>query len=285
MRISSDNLETFLREIGVMGGGTIRLLPLVSVSEPKGTRYVWWADASEEKKETFSQEVFKKFFQSLSAKFKGKNVYILDPSNASFRMGVPAAYRSEGLRREDQILLAQYLKADVVLSGKLDIVKSDGAAAKINYDLQMWQSKAGRGLSEGLRSEPAGSEQPKALLAAVDQANEKVLSEFAAKLQEAIMTGSLNLNVIRIAVEGGLPYKNQVEFKKQLEAIREIKLLRERLFESSRVTFEAETNTTGAELAKSIQKAKFPLYKVEVEGVQDNSLVLSVKALAPSSAQ
>ena len=27
MRISSDNLETFLREIGVMGGGTIRLLP------------------------------------------------------------------------------------------------------------------------------------------------------------------------------------------------------------------------------------------------------------------
>lgn len=285
MRISSDNLETLLREIGVMGGGTIRLLPLVSLSEPKGTRYVWWADASEEKKETFAQEAFKKFFQSLLAKFKGKNVYVLDPTNASFRMGVPAAYRNEGLGREDQMLLAQYLKADVVLSGKLDIVKTDGAAAKINYDLQMWQGKAGRGLSESQRSEPAASEQPKALLMALDQANDKVLAEFASKLQEAIMAGSLNLNVIRITVEGNLPYKNQVEFKKQLETLREIKILRERLFESSKVTFEAETNTTGTELAKSVQKGKFPLYRVDVEGAQDNSLVLAVKALAPSSAQ
>lgn len=289
MRISTDNLETLLREMGTLGSGTIRLLPLVSVSEPRGTRYVWWADAVAEKgsdkSETFAQEAFKKFFASLNAKFKGKNVYVLDPLSASFRMGVPAAYRNEGLRREDQILLAQYLKADVVLSGKLEIVKTDGAAAKINYDLQMWQSKAGRGLSESQRSEPATSEQPKALLTALDQANDRVLAEFAAKLQEAIMAGSLNLNVIRIAVDGNMPYKNQIEFKKQLETIREIKILRDRLFEPTRVTFEAETNTSGTELAKTVQRTKFPQYKVDVEGAQDNSLVLSVKALAPSSAQ
>ncbi len=289
MRISTDNLEALLREIGALGTGTVRLLPLVSVSEPRGTRYVWWADVSEEKsaekKETFAQEAFKKVFQSISTKFKGKNVYVLDPSSPSFRMGIPAAYRSEGLRREDMILLAQYLKADVVLSGKIDIVRLDGAASKINYDLQLWQGKAGRGLSETTRSEAAAGDQPKALLAALDQANERILSEFAAKLNDTIMAGSLNLNVIRIAVEGQLAYKNQVEFKKQLESLREIKTLRERLFEPSRVTFEAETNTTGEELAKSVQKARFPQYKVDVEGVQDNSLVLAVKALSPSSAQ
>jgi|GEM_PF-3100295 len=285
MRISSDNLESLLREMGALGTGTIRLLPLVVVSEPRGTRYVWWADASEEKTETVAQEAFKKFYQSLAAKFKGKNVYVLDPTNASFRMGVPSAYRSEGLRREDQILLAQYLKADVVLSGKVDIVKAEGAATKINYDLQMWQGKAGRGLSEVQRSEAAGGDQPKALLASLEQANDRILPEFASKLHEAIMAGSLNLNVIRITVEGQLPYKNQVEFKKQLETLREIKILRERLFEPSRVTFEAETNTTGGELAKSVQKAKFPQYRVDVEGSQDHSLVLSVKALSPSSAQ
>ena len=285
MRISSDNLEALLREIGALGMGTVRLLPLISVSEPRGTRYVWWADISEERKETFAQEAFKKVFQSVASKFKGKNVYVLDPSSPSFRMGVPAAYRSEGLGREDQILLAQYLKADVVLSGKIDIVRLDGAASKINYDLQMWQAKAGRGLSETSRAEPAAGDQPKALLAALDQANDRILSEFASKLHETIMAGSLNLNVIRISVEGQLPYKNQIEFKKQLESLREIKTLRDRLFEASRVTFEAETSTTIEELAKSIQKARFPQYKVDVEGAQDNSLVLSVKALSPSSAQ
>lgn len=285
MRISTDNLETLLREAGVMGSGTVRLLPLVAVSDAKGTRYVWWADTGEDKNESFSQEIFKKFFQTLSAKLKGKNVYILDPLNASFRMGVPSAYRSEGLRREDQILLAQYLKADVVLSGRLDVVKADGSVTKINHDLQMWQAKAGRGLSEVQRSEPAAGDQPKTILASLDQANDRVLGELTSKLHEAMLAGSLNLNVVRITVEGNLPYKNQVEFKKQLEALRDIKMLRERLFEASRVTFEAETNSTGSDLAKSVAKTNFPQYKVSVEGAQDNSLVLAVKALNPSSAQ
>ncbi len=236
MRISTDNLENLLREIGVMGSGTVRLLPLVAISEPKGTRYVWWADVGDGKTENFSQEIFKRFFTSLTSKLKGKNVYILDPSNASFRMGVPANYRSEGLKREDMILLAQYMKADVVLSGRVDLVKAEAAGTKINYDLQMWQAKAGRGLSEAQRSEATTGDQPKVLLANMEQANDRVLSEFTNKLVEAMMAGSLNLNVVRITVEGQLPYRNQVEFKKMLEGVREIKMLRERLFESSRVT-------------------------------------------------
>lgn len=285
MRISTDHLETLLREAGVMGTGTVRLLPLVSVSEPKGSRYVWWADTGEDKNETFSQEIFKKFFQTLAAKLKGKNVYILDPTNVSFRMSVPAAYRSEGLRREDQILLAQYLKADVVLSGRLDVTKAEGSVTKISQDLQMWQAKSGRGLSEAQRSENSAGDQPKTVIASLDQANDRLLGEFAQKLHEAMLAGSLNLNLVRITVEGQLPYKNQVEFKKQLESVREIKVLRERLFEPSRVTFEAETNATGGVLAKSLAKASFPQYRVSIEGSQDNSLVLSVKALNPSSAQ
>jgi len=285
LRLSPDHLEMLLREVGAMGAETVRLLPLVAVSEARGSRYVWWADTSEEKTNSLSQDLFKKFFQQMNTRFKSKNIYVLDPTSASFRMGVPAAYRSEGLRREDQILLAQYLKADVVLSGRVDVSKTEGQAPRINYDLQMWQAKAGRSLSESQRSDAAPGEAPKILLAAMEQSNDKVLAELASKLQEAIAAGLLNLNVVRISVEGNLPYKQQMEFKKQLESMREIKLLRERLFEPSRVTFEAETNTTGTELAKSLQKARFQRYRVEVDGVQDNSLVLSVKALSPSSAQ
>jgi hypothetical protein len=279
MRLSPDNLENLLREIGALGNQTVRLLPLVAVSESSGTRYIWWADTSEAKKDTFSQEIFKKFFQQLNGRFKGKNVYVLDPTNTSFRMGVPAAYRSEGLRREDQILLAQYLKADVVLSGRLDLTKVDGRAIRLNYDLQLWQAKAGRGLSETQRSDPAPSEAPKVLMTALEQSNERVISEFAGKLQEAMASGSLNLNVVRIAVEGPLAYSQQIAFKKQLGSLREIKLLRERLFEPSRITFEAETNSSAGDLAKTMTKSRFRDFKVDVESLQDDSLVLSVKPL------
>lgn len=285
MRISADNLETLLREAGALGNQSVRLLPLVAVSEPQGTRYVWWADASESKKTTLAQDIFKKFFQQVNARFKSKNVYVLDPTNASFRMGVPSSYRSEGLSREDVILLAQYLKADVVLSGRVDVVRAEGSGPRLNYDLQLWQAKVGRGLTETQRSEPAPSEVPKVLLSALDQNNERILTEFAQKLQEAIMAGSLNLNTVRIAVEGPLAYKQQADFKRQLSSVREIKLLRERLFEVSRVTFEAETAVKAAELAQSLKRAQFPQFKMDVESVRDDSLVLSVTPLSPPNAQ
>jgi hypothetical protein len=279
MRLSMDNLETLLREYGLMGSGTVRLLPLVLVSEPRGSRYVWWADLSDEKKQTAAQELFKKFIQQLSAHFKGKNVYVLDPSTASFRMNVPSAYRSEGLRREDQILLAQYLKADAVISGRLEITKGEGSGARLNYDMQLWQTKAGRGLSEAQRSDIAYNDAPKALMASMEQSNDKVISELADKLNEAMATGSLNLNVVRLMIEGPLNYKQQVEFKKELSSLRDIKLLRERLFEPSRVIYEAETSLTGTDLGQALKKTKFSRFRVEVSGTQDDSLALAVKAL------
>jgi hypothetical protein len=279
MRLSIDNLETLLRELGLMGSGTVRLLPLVLISEPRGSRYAWWADFNDEKKPTEAQELFKKFIQQLSARFKGKNVYVLDPSTASFRMNVPSAYRSEGLRREDQILLAQYLKADAVISGRLEISKGEGSGARLNYDMQLWQTKAGRGLSEAQRSDIAYNDAPKALMASMEQSNDKVISEFADKLNEAMATGSLNLNIVRLMVEGSLSYKQQVEFKKELSSLRDIKFLRERLFEPSRVVYEAETGLTGTDLGQALKKARFPQFRVDVSGAQDDSLALAVKAL------
>lgn len=279
MRLSPDSLETLLREMGLMGTGTVRLLPLVLITEPKGTRYAWWADLSEDKTQTAAQEIFKKFFQQLSGHFKGKNVYILDPTTASFRMNVPSTYRSEGLRREDQILLAQYLKADVVISGRIEGVKSEGSGAKLNYDLQLWQTKAGRGLSEAQRSELVPNDAPKALLASMEQANDKVIGELAGKLNEAMATGSLNLNVVRLKVEGNLSYKQQLDFKKELSSLRDIKVLRERMFEPSRVTYEAETGLSGTDLGLALRKTNFQRFRVDVGTAQDDSLALSVKAL------
>lgn len=279
MRLSADNLESLLRELGLMGSGTVRLLPLVLMTEPKGSRYAWWADMSDDKAQTLAQEMFKKFFQQLNQQLKGKNIYVLDPTSASFRMNVPSAYRSEGLKREDQISLAQYLKADVVMSGRVEVLKGEGSGIKLNYDLQLWQTKAGRGLSEVIRSESGASDAPKAILSSFEPANDRAISELSTKLVEAMSTGSLNLNVVRISVEGNLGFKQQTEFKKELGALRDIKMLRERMFEPSRVVYEAETGLTGADLGKAMQKTKFQQFRVEVSGSQDDSLVLSVKAL------
>jgi hypothetical protein len=284
MRLSPDHLETVLREAGIYGGETVRLLPLVQVLESQGSRYVWWADMGDGKTVTQSQAYFKKLFQQLNAQFKGKNVNVLDPTNNSFRMSIPSSYRLESLRKEDQILMGQYLNADVVLSGRVQVVRprADSPEHKVEYILALWQTKTGRNLAEVSALETVGSDNPKAIQAVMDEAQPKMLAGMAAKLQAAMSSGHLNLSVVKIAVEGNLNPRQMIEFKKQLGSVREIRMLRERLLESSRTTFEGETSVGGAELAKAIQKTKFQQFSVSASSGPDDRLVLVVR---PTSAQ
>lgn len=284
MRLSPDNLETILREEGLMNSGGVKVLPLVEFVDPQGVHYAWWADMGELNKGSTLTEMFKKFSTGLASKFKGRNIYVFDPMVASFRMSVPGSYRSTTLKREDQLLFAQYLKADVVVSGRVYITGT-APDMKLVYDLQMWQAKSGRGMAEEQRVAGLNSLNPKVVQAAVEQTDGKVFGDLLGKLTEALASGDLNLNVIRLAVNGNLTYRQEADLKRLLEQVREIKVLKERLFQPSRVVFEAEVAVPGTELAKTLQKTKFPQYAMQIESAQDDSLALDVKALSPSSAQ
>jgi hypothetical protein len=280
MRLSPDALEALLRESGVFAGGSVRLLPLISVSDGRGGHYAWWTGEDDDKNSSLAREYFKKIFQHLNAHFKGKSVYVLDPSSASFRMSVPSSYRMENLRREDQSLLAEYLKADVVLSGRIDLVRprSDSPEQRLSYGLRLWQVKNGRAVADANQSEKAASDAPKLISSLLDQTDKKVFADLAGKLGEAIASGSLNLAVLRLAVEGDLTFQQQADLKRQIGDIREIRGVRERLFEPSRVTFEVETQVSATDLAKAVQRTRFNGFRVGVAGVQDDSLVLSARA-------
>lgn len=286
LRVSVDNLEALLREEGLMSDGTVKVLPLIEVTAPGG-RYQWWTGANEDEKTAVAQDLFKRFLGRVAARFKSKNVYVLDPTVASFRLGVPANYRSEALKRDEQMLFAQYLKADVLLTGRVMAgrVVQDPSQMKLFYELQMWQAKTGRLLGEVQRVEPLASDAPKIIQATLEQTEGKVLDALSAKLGEMLATGSLNVNVVKVQVNGNMTYRQQSEFKRLLGQVREIKVLRERFFAPSRVVFEAETSMNGTDLAKVIQKARFPLYTVAVDGAQDDSLALNVRALSSASAQ
>lgn len=279
MRLSPDALESVLRDAGLMGGETVRVLPLVQFQDSGGTRYIWWADMSDGKATSGAQGYFKNFFKQLNAHFKGKNIFVLDPTSASFRMGLPASYRVEYLRKEDQMLFGQYLKADVVLSGRVEVSKprADSAEQKIDVQLQLWQTKTGRTLAEVSRAETVSSDGIKAAQQTLEKVQPQAFAELSKKLNEAVDGGNLNLSVVKISVEGSLSQRQLTEFKKLLRSVREIRSLTERLIEPSRTTFEGESTVTGSELARVLERSRFPQFKVDVSSSQDDRLVLVVK--------
>lgn len=284
MRVAPDNVEALLRDMGLFAGGTVRVLPLISVTEGRGSHYVWWAETGEERGGSLAQDYFKKMLAHLNAQFKGKSIYVLDPQSASFRMSVPSAYRTENLRREDQALLGQYLKADVILSGRMDVqkVRSDAAEQRLSYNLQLWQAKNGRTVHELARTETAANDQPKLIQALLDQTDKKVFGELAGRLADAVSGGQLNLSIVRLTAVGNLNFKHQNDLRRQLSELREVRAVKERLFEPSRVTYEIETAVSGAELGRAIQRQKFAGFVINIDSVQDNGLVLSVR---PTSVQ
>ncbi len=284
LRISPDSLESILREVGALTFGSVRLLPLIQVVESKNSKYSWWAATGEEAP-SLAQEYFESLLKPLISQFKGKNIFVLDPTPATIRMSIPANYRLEGLRREDQILLGQYLKADVVISGKVGVtqLRPESRETRVDYVFQLWQSKTGRSIAEVSRYEDVPDNTAKVVSAAIQETVARVFSELSEKLSETMKSGTLNLNVVRLQVKGDLNYRQQSDFKRLLANVRDIRVLKERSFEPSRVTFEAETSSTGHDLAKLLKKSSFPRFKVEIDNTEDETLVLSVRSL--SSAQ
>ena len=279
LRVSPDDLEKYLRELGVFAGGTVRVLPLITVSESRGSRYSWWAGATDESG-ALAQEYFKKVYPQLNSLFKAKSIFVFDPTATSFRMGVPASYRSEVLRREDQALLGQYLKADVILSGSIDVVRtrSDSPEHNVNYSLQLWQARSGRTLADITKTESVANDTPKVVTAVLEQADKKIFTELAGKLAEVAAGGNLNLTTLRISVLGSLNYRQASEFRRQLSELRDIRSLKERLTATSQTVFEAETPVSAGELAKTVQKTRFNGFNVSVDSSRDDSLVLGVRA-------
>lgn len=286
LRLSQANLEAVLRESGALSAsteGSVRVLPLVTFSDASGVNYNWWIDGGEgSAPTTTAQDVFKQFQAQLASQLKGKSIFVFDPSQASFRLSVPGSLRSEILRREDQSALAQYFKADVVLSGSVRVsrVRPDSPQPRIEFDLQMWQARTGRNLSDVQKTvDLVAVDSGKVLLQLLEEPGRLVVDEMGRRIVEAVTSGALNLSVVRLAVNGTLNYQQMEDFKKTLlDQTRELRGLKDRLFEPARVTFEVDSQVPATDLAKVLAKYRHPNFQVEVREAGLENVALWVKA-------
>ena len=280
LRISPDALETLLREFGLYDGASVRVLPLIAVTEAHGTRYAWWSEAMAGQPNGLAQDYFRRVIQQLNLVTKGKSVYVMDPLNPSLRAGIPASYRTETLRHDDQLLLARYLKADVVLTGRVDVNKTT-AGPRLDLAFELWQARSGRTIGEAARADQLTTDAVKVVNPALDQSAKRAFADLTTKLIDAAAGGALNLNTLRLGLAGNLSYRQQTELKKQLGEVREVRALRDRLFEPGRVTYEVDTPLAPAELARVIARAAPKGFVITAGETGAEGLVLNVRPVSP----
>jgi hypothetical protein len=119
----------------------------------------------------------------------------------------------------------------------------------------------------------------KATLQQTEATNTKIIGELAQRVSETISSGALNLSIVRITVSGPLSYAQLEMFKKSLlDQTRELKTLKDRLFEPGRVSFEADSQLPASDLAKVLAKYKNSQFDVDVRDVGSQTVNLSVRA-------
>lgn len=265
MRVSLKNLKSLLLEKGLMYQmeGQPKVLPLVVYTDKvESLKQMWWAETSG-KESAFATEQTKNFHNSLQEQFSDLGFYTYRPSQWGVINLLPDVLRVERPRTEDLILIGEFMDADIVIKGQLDIDNKKGLddIFVITMKFVALQSENGRIVGEVTRTfetEPGSHHLvvQKKLIEAVPQVN-KDLGE---QIRIAWQKGTFGAELIQLKISGDLSFEKYKDLKSKLSSLKQVKSLKERLFEPNSVEFEVDVSVG--------TKSFYETLKKEAEGLQ-----------------
>lgn len=284
LKLSLKNLRDILLQEGLLYQmeGPPKVLPVVRVIDRvNATAFSWWAEKPS-RGNAYVRSALNSFQTDLKEELMKIGFYGMYPTKGNFGGSVPEAYRVQSPQKGDLLFIGEFFKSSVVLKG--DIVfrgkPNEEGTYLLDFRLRAMQTQNGRVMAEVMRVFETDNGNYKSVsVKKFKEVSQKVAKDLAIQLSDAWKKGTFGANLLRLVVNSKMPPKDIENFKRAVVLqIRDIKALRERMLESHRVTFEMDASAPSTQLAHSLRTAKFPRYKVEVEDVNRDSVVLDVAA-------
>lgn len=284
LKLSLKNLRDILLQEGLLYQleGPPKVLPVVRVIDRvNASAFSWWAE-SPSRSNAFVRSALNSFQTDLKEEFMKIGFYGMYPTKGNFGGSVPEAYRVQSPQKGDLLFIGEFFKSSVVLKG--DIVfrgkPNEEGTYLLDFRLRAMQTQNGRVMAEVMRVfETDNGNYKSVAVKKFKEVSQKVANDLSIQLSDAWKKGTFGANLLRLVVNSKMPPGEIEKFKRAVVLqVRDIKALRERVMETRRVTFEMDASAPSQQLAQSLRKAKFPQYKVEVEDVNRDSVVLNVAA-------
>lgn len=281
LKLSLKNLESLLLEEGLLykTEGPPRVLPFVTFADrTHGQTFVWWQEKSNPS--TVLTDVASTFFRKLKDSLSKTGFYCMDPMKAPVAMGWPPFLRLESMGFEESQIAAELMSAQMIIRGQMVIdsskVRSD--AFRLDWKLTALQAGNGRVIGEVIRSyETESGNFNHVVTKKVAEVTEKMAADLSTQLSEAWKSGTFGSNLIRLSVRGPLDYSQLQALKKVIqEQVKEVRTLKERLFEPGQIVFEVDATTNSQGLVQAFQNKKFAQFKVEVQDMANQGILLKV---------
>lgn len=284
MRVSTASLRKMVLEAGLLSDaeGPASILPLVGFTDRRtGSSLRWWLGEGRGDRSTLLSQVNRSFSDIFQAEFSRQGFHLIKPAGMQ-TSPLPEALRMERPSGQDLHLISRYFKSSLAMKGDIRFRASREVpdAALCTVKLQVVQGASGRSVAEVTRAfEVSNGQSDSALKEKLESEMPEMAKDLAVQVLDAWQRGTLNANLIRLAVRGTLSPQQIEAFKTSLlRSVREVKSVKERLFEAGQIHFEVDYTGEDDQLASRLKNLQMPKFATALAGNTEKGLVLDVTA-------
>ncbi|MEZ4872567.1 MAG: hypothetical protein R2827_10090 [Bdellovibrionales bacterium] len=282
LEVALDNLKQILLANGLLYEmeTSSKVLPFISWNDKVSSEAFSWWTTPLASANPMGVEVIKKMHSSLQKELATKGFYGSLPMESNFQMLIPPGFSNERLNNSDMLFLGEYFSAPIVLKGEVTALNqgSFGSNYLLKVKIVAYQSLNGRVIGEVSRQFPTDNGNFNLV---VNKKWSEVVDGVAGDLSSQIFNswqkGTFGSSLIRITLQGDLPYQQMANIKEKLQRVGDIRAIRERLFEPGAVTFEVDTSQESKKLAQIIQSINLAPVVLKIDEVSASQVLFDVK--------
>ncbi len=273
LKVSLGSLRKMVIDTGLLTDADtpVTIIPMIGFTDRmKGVSYRWWMGDSRDDARKSVVEWARIVQLGLHKELMNQGFHLQLPLEGTVSNALPTPFRVDRATGQDLKQLGEYLGVSMALRGDVRVRDSRESVGgwQIQVRLEVVPVQGGRTVAEISRTfdtDPGPAD------IAVRKRLEKEIGEMSKDLStqvfEAWTRGTLAATTVKLAVRGTLSPKQLGDFRTQISrALRDIKAIRERVFEPGRVVFEVD-------YAASPEDFRDKLKNVELPGFQDKYVV------------
>jgi hypothetical protein len=282
LKVSMPSLRRLMLESGLMNeaGSPLSMIPVVSfIDRRKGQSVRWWLGETADPNARDVVDTNREVLRAMNVAFAKKGFWLAKPSEGT-EATAPEQARTEKPQGDALVALAKQFSAVLAVRGDVRIsdTREDGEGVTGSIKLEVVHPASGRvvaDVSKSFSTMTAGKEMKTALLKSVVDASE----DLARQVSDTWQRGTLNANSLRLAVRGDLNPKQLNAFKTALTTkVREVRNLRDRVFERGMVVMDVDFSGSPAPFASRLKALSLPGFTVRAAESSNDTVILDVQA-------
>lgn len=288
LKLSASSLRKMIINAGLLNDaeGPAALLPLIAfVDRKSGALLRWWQGEPKDDSHKFLSQLSSELHSRLQTEFSRQGFHLIKPLGLRVSP-LPEALRSDRLSGADVSFVSDYFGAPMVLRGDVRFreMRNGGARSaavgQIALKLEVLQVSTGRVVAEVSRQFDAdGATYEPAVRSKLAAEMPEIAKDLASQVLEAWQRGTLSSNVVRLTLNGQLTPKQLGEFKSSLlQGVRDVKVMKERLFEFGHVVYEVDYAGEFGPLEEKLKGLKMTAFDTRVSKAGETGLVMEVRA-------